>query len=140
MPNPFDMERQGISMLRSSVFITFPGNCKAALTFYQGCFGGMLHFELFEKALDDFAAAPVIIGSLISERIIIHGSDLVHDEGRRIGNHISIFLPCKNVHERKAFEEKLAVSSGLLKAKDHETQGLIEVTDLFQVNWILGLR
>jgi len=30
-----------------------------------------------------------------------NGSDLVHDEGRKIGNDLSVFLPCKNAGDRK---------------------------------------
>ena len=99
----------------------------------------MVHFDVFEKAVDKFTETPVIIGSLISERIIIHGSDLVHDEGRKIGNHVSIFLPCKNVEERSSFGEKLAVNTSWFQTMDQEAQILMEVTDAFQVNWILSL-
>lgn len=100
----------------------------------------MLHFDVFEKVLDDFTETPVIIGSLVSDRLIIHGSDLVHNEGRKIGNHISIFLPCRNVEERSSIGEKLAANNGWLQTKDQEAQILLEVTDAFQVNWILSLR
>ena len=37
--------------LISAVFLTFSGNCKKALTFYQACFGGTLQFETFGKEL-----------------------------------------------------------------------------------------
>lgn len=140
MPDLLVMWQQCKSISRSGVFITFPGNCRAALTFYQSCFGGMLHFDVFEKVLDDFTETPVIIGSLVSDRLIIHGSDLVHNEGRKIGNHVSIFLPCRNVEERSSFGEKLAVNNGWLQTIDQEAQILLEVTDAFQVNWILSLR
>ena len=100
----------------------------------------MLHFDVFEKVLDDFTETPVIIGSLVSDRLIIHGSDLVHNEGRKIGNHVSILLPCRNVEERSSFGEKLAANNGWLQTKDQEAQILLEVTDAFQVNWVLSLR
>lgn len=125
--------------LRSAIFITFPGNCKKALTFYQACFGGKLHFVIFEKQLQSFSAMPVISGSLISDRIIIHGSDLVHDEGRIPGNHMSVFLHCKNAYGRKALIEKLAIGRKNLFMKHSDDQKLIELTDAFDVRWVLGV-
>lgn len=35
--------------LTTGVFITFSGNCKEALAFYQACFGGILHLETFDE-------------------------------------------------------------------------------------------
>lgn len=124
--------------LKSGVFITFSGNCKEALMLYQACFGGELHFETFDEALDGYAEKPVIRGSLVSDSIVIHGSDLVHDEGRKIGNYLSVFLPCKNAGYRNALIAKLkhGVRPGM---RNEEDQQLIEVTDAFDVRWILGI-
>lgn len=124
--------------LISGVFITFPGNCKKALTFYQSCFGGTLHFETFEKELG-YKEVPVVSGSLVSDGITIHGSDLVHNEGRKPGNHISIFLHCKNNSDRKELVEKLEFNKKQLFAEDFDDQKLTEVTDAFDVRWVLGV-
>lgn len=120
------------------IFITFSGNCKKALTFYQACFGGTLHFETFDHELYGYLETPVIHGSLVSECIVIHGSDLVHNDGRKIGNYLSIFLPCKNSNDRKALVEKLGSDSRSAVTRNHE-DSLIEVTDAFDVTWVLGL-
>lgn len=124
--------------LRSAIFITFSGNCKKALIFYQTCFGGTLQFETFKKELSGYIEMPEVSGSLISDKIIIHGSDLVHNEGRRLGNYISIFLPCKNTSHRKALMEKLDFDKKNLFFGNEE-QKLIEVTDAFDVRWVLGV-
>lgn len=123
----------------SGIFITFSGNCKRALTFYQKCFGGMLHFETFDKELQGYIEKPVISGSLVSDSIIIHGSDLVPNEGRKIGNYLSIFLQCKNTDERKVFIEKIKSGRRGLSSRNYEEQTLIEVTDVFDVTWVLGV-
>src|SRR5690606_7200125 len=93
--------------LVSAIFITFSGNCKKALSFYQTCFGGLLQFETFEKEIQGYSEVPIVSGSLVSDRIIIYGSDLVHNEGRKIGNYISVFLHCKDTSDRKELIEKL---------------------------------
>lgn len=124
--------------LISAIFITFSGNCKKALSFYQTCFGGLLQFETFEKEVG-FPEMPVVSGSLVSDRIIIHGSDLVHNEGRRLGNYISIFLYCKNTDDRKGLIEKLKSDKKNFYLNNDDDQKLIEVTDVFDVRWILGI-
>ena len=125
--------------LTSAIFITFSGNCKKALSFYQTCFGGVLQFETFEKKVEGVTDMLVVSGSLVTDSIIIHGSDLVHDEGRKPGNHMSIFLHCKNSDERKALIEKLQSGKKHLRVKDGEEQKLIELTDAFDVRWVMGV-
>ena len=125
--------------LTSGIFITFSGNCKRALTFYQTCFGGMLHFETFDKELQGYTEKPVISGSLVSDSIVIHGSDLVHNEGRKIGNYLSIFFQCKNADDRKTLIEKIKSGHRGLSYRNYEEQVLIEVTDAFDVTWVLGV-
>nr|WP_068888011.1 glyoxalase [Pedobacter panaciterrae] len=125
--------------LVSGIFITFSGNCKRALTFYQTCFGGILHFETFDKELKGYTEKPVISGSLVSDSIVIHGSDLVHNEGRKIGNYLSIFLQCKNTDDRKVLIDKIKSGRRSLSYRNYEEQVLIEVTDAFGVTWVLGI-
>jgi PhnB protein len=123
----------------SAVFITFSGNCKKALTFYQTCFGGHLHFQTFEKQLLGYTEVPVISGSLISEKIIIHGSDMVNNEGRKLGNYLSIYLQCKNPSIRKIIASKLLAQKEHPYITNNNEPKLIEITDAYDVSWILGV-
>lgn len=123
----------------SAIFITFSGNCRKALMYYQTCFGGTLHFETFEKEIEGYAEMPVIIGSLISDSIIIHGSDLVHHEGRTLGNYLAVFLYCKNTDDRRVLIALLRAGSPELFQGEGHDQKLIEVTDAFDVRWVLGV-
>lgn len=128
-----------INKVTSAIFITFSGNCIKALRFYQSCFGGTLKFETFGKELlHVYTEAPVISGSLVSDRIIIHGSDLVHEEGRKIGNYMSVFLHCKTSNDRKMLIEKLEAHKKNHFKHDND-QKLIEITDAFDVRWLLGV-
>jgi PhnB protein len=135
----YTMAEQNNPKITNAVFITFSGNCKKALTFYQACFGGVLQFETFGKELKDYPDILVVNGSLVSDRIIIHGSDLVHDEGRKLGNYISIFLLCKNTDERKLLIEKLESAAKDRPVKNYDDQKLVELTDAFDVRWVLGV-
>ncbi len=131
------MVRQNNCMPISAVFITFAGNCKEALTFYQSCFGGILQFDTFENQVPGFTEIPVVSGSLVSESIIIYGSDLVHDEGRKPGNHMAIYLQCEDWYDRKILIDQLK-SDNVLENKDR--QKLIEIIDNFDVRWLLGIE
>lgn len=123
----------------SAVFITFSGNCREALTYYQTCFGGSLQFETFEKEELSVTEKPIVIGSLFSDKIIVHGSDLVHNEGRILGNYMAVFLHCKTVNERQVVIEKLQVGKEHPTIVDYESQKLVEIIDLFEVRWILAV-
>lgn len=125
--------------LTCAIFITFSGNCKKALTFYQTCFGGLLQFETFEKKLTGYADLPVVSGSLVADNIIIYGSDLVHNEGRKLGNYIAVFLHCENSEDRKSLIEKLDFDQKNHFVSNDNDQKLIEVTDAFDVRWVLGV-
>ncbi len=129
----------GNQQLTCGIFITFSGNCQKALTFYQSCFGGTLEFETFDQELQGYKEKPVIRGSLVSDSIVIHGSDLVHNEGRKIGNYLSVFLLCKSFADRKQLIEKLGSGRRRLSSEDDDEQYLVEVTDAFDVRWILVL-
>lgn len=132
------MVEHNIDKSRSAVFITFPGNCKRALTFYQSCFGGKLQLEPFKEELEAYKEI-VVSGTLLAEVITIHGSDLVHNEGRKLGNYISIFLACKNTADRKQLIEKLVAHKKNFLIKNQEEQKLIELTDAFDVRWVLAV-
>ncbi|MCJ0743782.1 VOC family protein [Pedobacter montanisoli] len=120
----------------SAVFLTFSGNCKEALTFYQSCFGGTLRLETFEKGLQGYAEMPIVSASLVAESIVIHGSDLVHNEGRIPGNHMAIFIQCIDVKVRRALIQKLEFNKKILFEGNYNEK-LIEITDVFDVRWVL---
>lgn len=94
---------------------------------------------MFGQALQGYREMPVVSGSLVSDRIIIHGSDLVHDEGRTLGNYMSIFLHCKDVGDRESLIGKLGYTRKDPVDTRDSGQKLVEVTDPFDVRWVLGV-
>lgn len=124
--------------LVGGIFITFSGNCEKALRFYKTCFGGRVKFETIEISYEGRTVMPVVIGSLVSDRLKILGSDLVHGEGRKVGNYIAIYFPCTNREERNAVLRKLGLGKNELLFSGDD-QKLVEVTDVFNVTWILGI-
>lgn len=96
-----------------------------------------MHFDPFDEQLSGIAEPPIVSGSLVSEKFALYGSDLVHNEGRRIGNFMSVYIQCENGRERLEYIEKLAPT----KQNTHNDANapLIEITDIFDVRWIFGI-
>ncbi|MFZ6023686.1 MAG: glyoxalase [Bacteroidota bacterium] len=122
----------------SSVFITFNGNCRQAFTAYHACFGGELYIESFEPALEGFPGKPVLKAVLKSSKLLIYGSDMVHNEGRRIGNYMALFVYCTSKQERQYYLQQLSA-----KARHHQSatneEALVEMVDRFDVRWVFAV-
>ena len=70
---------------------------------------------------------------------MIHGSDLVPQEGRKTGNYLSVFLSFNQAAERRLIIEKLNPQCHTIRMQNEEGQKLVELTDAFDVSWILGI-
>lgn len=125
--------------VNSAFFITFSGNCKKALTVYHDCFGGELYFDTFNQPIAGIEESPVVSGFLVSEKVTVYGSDLVHNEGRRIGNHLAFYVHCHNPKERLSYLQKLNNRPQDQPPKKYPKQKLIEMVDAFEVRWIFGV-
>ncbi len=121
--------------IKSAFFITFNGNCRKALMLYQTCFGGELSFDTFKSSIVGLEELPVVSGFLISDKISIYGSDLVHNEGRRTGNHIAMYVQCDSHNERLLYLQKLDSNP----TENYEEEKLIEIVDAFDVVWVFGV-
>lgn len=137
MPNRVIMNKEQ-QLSGSAVFITFSGNCKQALSFYQACLGGELRLHAFEQPLPGYPVMPIVSGSLLAGRVTLHGSDLVPEEGRQPGNHMAIYLQCHHEEERKVLLKKLQ-APGQHNGEATADQQLVSLTDRFGVRWVLGV-
>lgn len=103
-------------------YLTFRGNCKEAMEFYQSCLGGELEIKsltetpLGNKFPNTFKKL-VVHASLKKDNIILMGTDLRDDEVVN-GNNVSILLNGKDETQIKLYYESL-VSGGL---KTHPLQ------------------
>ena len=122
----------------SAVFITFSGNCRQAFTAYHACFGGELHIESFEHHFEGFSAKPVVRAVLRSSKLVIQGSDLVHSEGRRIGNYMAVFVYCASEQERQHYLEQLCVEANH-RESFNTGEALVEIVDRFDVRWVFAV-
>lgn len=124
---------------RSAVFITFSGNCRQAFTSYHACFGGDLQMETFEQEVEGFLEKPVVKAVLTSSKLVLYGSDMVHNEGRRIGNYMAVLVSCASEQERLHYLEQLCVESSNHQPISNTGQALVEMVDRFDVRWMFAL-
>lgn len=123
----------------SGIFITFSGNCRQAFTSYQACFGGELYIETFEQAVEGFSEKPVVKAVLNSPKLILYGSDLVHNEGRRTGNYMAVLVSCTSEQERLHYLEQLRVQQTNHQPLTNTGQALVEMVDRFDVRWVFAI-
>lgn len=105
---------------------------------YHACFGGELHIETFEQQLVGFTEKPVVRAVLYSPKLMIQGSDLVHNEGRRVGNYMAILVTCSDHQERSSYVEQLLGKTQPTSSMD-ATQPLLEIVDRFDVRWVFSV-
>lgn len=124
----------------SGVHLTFSGNCRDAMTFYQDCLGGELCFMEFEGPLFTYPHLPVISATLVTDHLTLMASDLVHDEGRKSGNYMAILLECGDAEERIDLVQKLTKGVSDHAYEELRDLALIEFIDAFEVRWMLGVK
>jgi PhnB protein len=98
-------------------YLTFNGNCREAMTFYQDCLGGELILETMGDSLPIAVGASQIPGefkSLIVQATLICGdwlligSDLANEKGRIKGNAVAMMLHCDSKEEAHTVYRKLS--------------------------------
>ena len=132
-------------MPQLSPYINFEGQAKAALTFYQQCFGGELSFQTVGESpiADQFPEEMkphIFHGSLNSGSISILASDLSGPEGNIKGNNHSLALMCDTEDEINSLFAKLSESGQVFQPLAKQFWGAIfgMFTDKFGVRWMLN--
>lgn len=94
-------------------YLTFNGNCREAMQFYQKCLGGDLSFQTIgESPLCDKMLAKmkkcIVHSTLSSDNIVLMGSDMVNENELVRGNAVSLLLNCSSKKEVKNYYKKFS--------------------------------
>lgn len=116
-------------------FLTFNGNCREAMIFYQWCFGGELEISCLGDAPEGrgFPAEMqqlVVHAALRSEHIQLFASDMAGEDGLRRGNMISLYC-------QAAPDEVFARLAEQGKVTDRSAPWAT-LTDKYGVMWIFS--
>lgn len=87
-------------------YLTFNGNCREAMKFYQECLGGDLHLQTIGET-ELSGKLPVKIknyilhATLTNNSLLLMASDMVGDKGLQKGNTMALTLACTTDSELK---------------------------------------
>jgi len=128
-------------------YLTFSGNCREAMIFYQECLGGELFFQTVgESPLSDTMPAKMkdcILHSMLTKnKLVLMGTDMVGDNGLKKGNTISLMLNCDSEEEIKISYKKLSAGGIQTQPVALSFWGALfgDLTDKFGNHWLLHFK
>ncbi len=126
-------------------YLTFNGNCRQAMTFYQSCLGGELELQTIgQSPLSDSLPAKlksyIVQATLRKDSLVLMATDLVANEGLTTGNSVSLMLNCQSEQELQRCYQQLARHGEATQPSETNFWGTIfgSVTDQFGVRWLLN--
>lgn len=131
-------------MMQINTYLTFNGNCREAMAFYQACLGGELMLQPIDGSpladqMPSEMKACILHSTLIAEGFTLMGSDMAPEIGLVKGNAVSLMLNCSSEKEIEITFAKL--SEGGIVRHNLETTfwGALfgDLTDKFGNNWLL---
>lgn len=100
-------------MTQINAYLTFGGNCREAMRFYQQCLGGELTIQTVGESpaaseMPEHMKGSVLHSTLVNDTVVIMASDMVGDQGLVKGNSVSLMINCSNEDEIYALYSKLS--------------------------------
>ncbi|MEP7109144.1 MAG: VOC family protein [Ferruginibacter sp.] len=94
-------------------YLTFNGDCREAMEFYQKCLGGQLFFQTVgESPLSEKMPKKmkdcILHSTLTNGSLLLMGSDMVGENGLVRGNAVSLALDCVSEKEIRSCYKKLS--------------------------------
>jgi PhnB protein len=131
-------------MARINSYLTFKGNCREAMTFYQNCLGGDLHFQTIGESPVAQKMPPamrdsILHATLTREGLILLASDMVAEEGLKVGNAVSLMLDCDSEEEINDCYERLSSGGQKTHPLEFSFWGAFfgDLTDKYGNHWLL---
>jgi len=128
-------------MAQLNVYLTFNGNCREAMTFYQSCLGGELEIQSVEespmaKQWPANVQKNILHASLTRKEFVLLGSDM-GSEGLIKGTTISLALACSTEEEIEMAFKNLSQEGKVTHPLHKFFDGTIgALTDKFGMNWL----
>ncbi len=134
-------------MAQINPYLTFAGNCRDAITFYQSCFGGEMFFQTVGESpmadqLPQEMRGLVMHSSLTSDKVIIMGSDMTPKGGVYTGNNLSLLVDCSSEDEIRKLFDALAEGGQVRHPVEKTFWGALfgDLTDKYGIQWMLNLN
>ena len=128
-------------------YLTFNGNCREAMIFYQKCLGGELHFQSFgdtplAERMPEKIKKNILHGVLKNHDILLIGSDVAGESGLLKGNAVSLMIDCGSEKEIKALYKRLSQGGEQTQPLEETHWGAVfgGLTDKFGNCWLLHFK
>lgn len=128
-------------------YFTFNGNCRQAMTFYQRCLGGELYLQSVKDSpmsakLPQYMQRYVLHSCLRRESLMIMGTDMVGEQGLKMGNAISVMIECSSEEELREYYKNLSEGGYATHPLEPTSKGSLfgALTDRFGHQWLLSLN
>lgn len=125
-------------------YLSFNGNCREAMQFYQECLGGDLSFQTIgESPLSEKMPRQmkdcILHATLSKDSLILMASDIVSADGFIKGNTISLSLNCLSEAELNNCYTKLSTGGRVSHPLETSFWGALfgDLTDQFGIHWLL---
>lgn len=132
-------------MISVHAYITFNGNCREAMTYYQKCLGGELLFQsIGESPKSDKLSKKmkdcILHSTLSNGSLLLMGSDMVGENGLLKGNAVSLMLNCASEKEIRACYKNLSAGGKPTHPLNKTHWGALfgGLTDKYGNNWMLN--
>lgn len=131
-------------MAQIIAYLSFNGNCREAMHFYQHCLGGRLCLQTLDDSplssgLPVSMKKNILQASLVNDSFILLGSDLIGSEKLVPGNSIALMYHCRSLEELQHLYNQLHGSFNSHSKKLFVgQQEKFEIVDQFGVFWVLS--
>jgi PhnB protein len=132
-------------MTNITPYLTFNGNCREAMTFYQECFGGNLELMPFEGSPMASQVPPELLQNIMHAQltqggITLMASDKMTPNELIKGNTITLSLNCSSEAEINRFYANLSAGGTISMPLSDQFWGakFAMLTDKFGINWMLN--
>ncbi len=125
-------------------YLTFGGNCREAMTFYQECLNGVLTFQTIGDSplcdqMPESMKECILHATLTNGNMVLLGSDMAAEKGLVRGNTMAMMLDCSSEEEIRSCYNNLSAGG----EPTHELELTFwgawfgDLTDKFGNQWLL---
>jgi PhnB protein len=133
--------------MQLSSYLTFSGNCREAMTFYNNCLGGDLYFQTVgESPLSEKMPAhmrkAILHATLTREDLVLMASDIVSEKGLVRGNAVALMLNCGSEDEIRQCYASLSTGGEQTHPLEMSFWGALfgDLTDRYGNHWLLHFQ
>lgn len=126
-------------------YLTFNGNCREAMNFYQQCIGGTLQLQTVGETplaaqLPGQMKNCILHATLKNGALLLMGSDMVSDNGLQRGNAVSLCLLCSSEEELRTRYARLSENGMATHPVEKTFWGALlgGLTDRYGNTWLLN--